>query len=243
MPPLARRGGWATDLREGFKLLKQRELMVLLTTSFGVSLTTPMVYQVMPGYFEARGLPRAWLPSAMTLGQCPEIAALAVLPWMFRHLGYKGTLAVGIAAWFARFLCQQGRPPLWVAVGAGMLHGVWVGCFTVGGQACLDSRSSSRQRASEQGLYLILTSGLAALQGNVIVGELGRTRTDNDVLVFLIPCVINGAMLIYFMAGFRSHHTAVGQAGEPSAENALRPHAVRSTAACYGNLVTESADG
>ncbi len=87
------------------------------------------------------------------------------------------------------------------------------------------------------------TVGLAAFLGNVIVGELGRTRSGNDVLVFLIPCVINGAMLIYFMTGFRSHHTAVDQAGAPSADNALRPHAVRSTVACLRNLVTESADG
>ena len=65
----------------------------------------------------------------------------------------------------------------------------------------------------------------------------------NDVLVFLIPCVLNGAMLIYFMTGFRSHYTAVDKAGAVSADNALRSHAVRSTVACLGNLVTESADG
>ena len=77
----------------------------------------------------------------------------------------------------------------------------------------------------------------------MIAGELGRERSGSDVLVFLIPCVINGAMLIYFMTGFRSHLTAVDRAGTPSADNALRPHAVRGTVACLGNLVTESADG
>jgi MFS family permease len=242
-PPLARRWGWAADLRDGVRVLKQREVMVFLTTSFGVSLTTPMVYQVMPGYFEARGLPRAWLPTAMTLGQGPEIAALAVLPWMFRRLGYRGTLAVGIAAWFARFFSLLIRPPLWIAIGAGLLHGVGVGCFTVGGQVYLDSRSPARQRASAQGLYVVLTSGLAALLGNVIAGELGRNRSGNDVLVFLIPCVVNGAMLIYFLTGFRSHPTAVDRPGASGADNSLRPHAVRGTVGCLGNLVTESADG
>ena len=42
-------------------MLKERDVLVCLTTAFGVSLTTAMVYQVMPGYLESRGLPRAWL--------------------------------------------------------------------------------------------------------------------------------------------------------------------------------------
>ena len=162
---------------------------------------------------------------------------------MFRRLGHKGTLAVGIAAWFARFLSLLVHPPLWVAVGTEALHGVGVGCFTVGGQVYIDTRAPSRQRASAQGLYVVLTAGLASLVGNVIAGELIPARLGHDVLVFLIPCVVNGAMLIYFMTGFRSHPTAVERAGTSSADMALRPHPVRSTVACLGNLVTESADG
>jgi MFS family permease len=242
-PPLARREGWIGDLHNGLKVIRQRDVLVLLTASFGVSLTTSMVYQVMPGYFESRGLPRAWLPTAMTVSQWPEIATLAVLPWMFRRLGYRGTLALGIAAWFARFLSLVLRPPLWFAVAGCLLHGVGVGCFTIGGQVYLDSRAPTQQRASAQGLYVVLTTGLASLLGNVLAGEISRARPGNDVLVFLIPCVVNGAMLIYFLTGFRSHPSAMDRAGAPSAENSLRPHAVRGTVACLGNLVTEPADG
>jgi MFS family permease len=242
-PPLSRRGGGAADLREGLKLLKQRDVLVFLTTSFGVSLTTPLVYQVMPGYFESRGLSRVWLPTVMTISQWSEIATLAVLPLMLRRLGYKGTLGLGIAAWFTRFLSLSVRPPLWFAIGASLLHGLGVGCFTVGGQVYLDSRAPSRQRASAQGLYVVLTAGLASLVGNLIAGELERTRSGNDVLVFLIPCMINGAMLIYLMTGFRSHPTAVDRAGASCADCSQRPPAVRGTVACLGSPVTESADG
>ena len=48
----------------------------------------------------------------------------------------------------------------------------------------------------------MLTSGLGSLLGNLMAGELAGTRLHNDVLVFLIPCVIDGAMLIYFLTGF-----------------------------------------
>jgi MFS family permease len=244
-PPLARdsaSSGWA-GLDETLGLFRKPDVRVFLVTALGVYLTTPMVYQVMPAYLESRGLPRAWVPTAMTLGQWPEIAALAFLPWMLGRIGTKGTLAVGIIAWLVRFLSLLGRPPLAIAVGGGLLHGVGVGCFTVGGQVFLDSRAPTRQRASAQGLFLVLTSGLGSLLGNLMAGDLAGTHPDNDVLVFLIPCVINGAMLIYFLTGFRSHDSTVDRAGACTAELPPRPHSVRGTVGGVGNLVTEPADG
>jgi hypothetical protein len=147
-PPLARGGsaGSGARLDETLALLRQQDVRVFLVPAFGVYLTTPMVYQVMPGYLESRGLPRTWISTAMTLGQWPEIAALAFLPWLLGRIGSKGTMAVGITAWLARFLSLLGRPPLAIAVGGGLLHGVGVACFTVGGQVFLDSRAPARQR-------------------------------------------------------------------------------------------------
>ena len=70
-----------------------------LLTALGVHLTTPFVYQVLPTYLESRGLPRAWISTALTLGQWPEIAMLALLPWLLRRFGPRVTLALGIGAW------------------------------------------------------------------------------------------------------------------------------------------------
>ena len=76
-PPLASRRNGLKLLCEGLNLARQHDVNVLLTTSFGVYLTVPMVYQVIPGYLEWRGLPRAWISTTMTLGQMTEIAMLA----------------------------------------------------------------------------------------------------------------------------------------------------------------------
>ena len=92
-----------------------------------------MVYQVIPGYLEWRGLPRAWISTTMTLGQVTEIAMLAVLPWLLRRFGVKGTLTLGISAWFVRFLSLAHHPPLWLAVGGTLLHGVGIRLFHRGG--------------------------------------------------------------------------------------------------------------
>jgi hypothetical protein len=61
--------------------------------------------------------------------------------------------------------------------------------------------------------------------------------------VFLIPCVIEGALLIYFLRGFRAPVSSNAWAGAESAFFAVAPPSVRGTVARSGHLVTESADG
>jgi hypothetical protein len=242
-PPLAvgSRGNWA--LREALELARQPNMTVFLITGFGVYLTVPLVYQAMPAYLETRGLPRAWISLTMTLGQVIEIGLLAVLPWLLRRVGVKGTLILGVGAWFLRFLSLSLGLPLWLLVGGTVLHGVGIACFTVGGQVFIDSRSSAHLRGSAQALLLVCTSGLGALLGNVLAGEIADWRPAGDVLVFLIPCVIDGALLLYFLRGFRAPVSSVEWADAPNAD-APSPHIVtRRSVAVVGHLVTESADG
>jgi MFS family permease len=241
-PPLAHGASTRGSVIELLTLLRNRDVRAFLVTSFGVSLTTPMVYQVIPGYLQARGLPKAWVSTAMTLGQWPEIATLALLPWLVRRLGTKTMLIVGITAWLMRFLSLLARPSLAVAVGGGVLHGVGFGCLTVGGQVFLDRCAPVRQRASVQGLFVVLTLGLGSLLGNVMAGELA-TRTSGDDLVFLMPCVINGLMLAYFAIGFPSRISAPDQAGSASTEPFPQSRAVGEIVGCTRRLVTKSADG
>ncbi|MBV8486930.1 MAG: MFS transporter, partial [Planctomycetaceae bacterium] len=137
-PPLAYGASSRGSAIELLTLLRNRDVRTFLVTSFGVSLTTPLVYQVIPGYLHVRGLPKAWISTAMTLGQWSEIAALVLLPWLLRRFGTKTTLIVGIMAWLTRFLSLLARPSLAIAVGGGVLHGIGFGCWSVGGQIFLD---------------------------------------------------------------------------------------------------------
>jgi len=242
-PPLAVGTSGEDAVRESLELARRPDIAVFLLTSFGVYLTVPMVFQVMPGYLEWRGLPRAWISTTMTLGQMTEIATLAVLPWLLRRFGAKGTMVLGISAWFARFLSLALQPPLWLAVAGTLLHGVGIACLTVGGQLYLDSRCGDHLRASAQALLVACTSGLGALLGNLMAGEIaGRTR-PGDVLVFLIPCVIDGALLLYFLRGFRAPVSSVAWEGARSTDSSSPSAAVRGSVACVGHLVAESADG
>ncbi len=216
---------------------------IVLFASFGVYLTMPVVYQVIPNYFERSGLPRAWVTAAMTLGQTTEIALLFALPRLIRRVGMKVTMALGIAAWFIRFGTLAMVPPLWLAVAGMLFHGVGIACFTVGAQMFLDARAPGQRRASAQALFLVATSGAGAFLGSLLTGEVVSRSDTNDVLVFLFPCIILGALLLYFLRGFRDSASGVPWAGAPSDEYRPRSPSGRAAAARVGQLVTESADG
>ena len=201
-PPLATGAEEASGLREALALIRRPLVAVFLATAFGVGLTTPFVYQVVPPYLESRGLPRAWISTVMTLGQYPEIATLAALPWLLRRLRYKGTLALGIAANVLRYASLTPDPPLWVAIVGIPLHGVGIACFNVAGQVFLDSQAPTHRRASAQALLMVLTTGIGSLVGSLLVGEMSRQFSANYPLIFLIPCLINLGLLVAFCAGF-----------------------------------------
>jgi MFS family permease len=242
-PPLAVHDRNSSGLRDALGLLRQGEVVAFLVTAFGVCLTTPFVYQVMPTYLESRGLPRPWISTSMTLGQIPEIASLAAMPWLLRRMGYKGTLALGIAAWSARYASLAIDPPLWVAVAGIPLHGVAIACFSVGGQIYIDSKSPAHRRASAQSMLMVVTSGAGMLVGSLLAGEIVGRHPGNAATVFVFPCVINLTLLIYFCAGFRPKTTIAEWVGAVGTVHPSKNDAIRGSVFCVGNLVTESADG
>lgn len=230
-------------ISDALALLLRPGMARFMTIALGVHLTTPFVYQVLPTYLESRGMSRAWITSAMTLGQWPEIAMLAVLPWMLRRLGHKATLGVGIGAWALRYGSLALDPPLWLAVLSIPLHGIGVACFTVAGQVYTDTQAPRERRASAQALYLVVTAGIGSFLGCLLAGDVMGRFGGDYALVFLVPCVIDSALLVYFCAGFRQNVTIVECADASNTAHSFRNEAVRGTYARVGNLVTESADG
>ena len=130
-----------------------------------------------------------------------------------------------------------------MAVAGTLLHGVGIACFTVGGQVFLDGRAPGHLRASAQALLLVATSGLGSFLGNLLAGEIAARSHPSDVLVFLFPCMIHGALLLYFLRGFRVPASGVPWAGAPNDERLSRSPSGRGPVARVGHLVTESADG
>jgi len=201
-----------SKLRDGFEVLAKPGVLVYLITAFGVCMTTPYVYQVLPTHLEAHGLSRRWIPTVMTLGQIPEIAALAVLPWLFRRFRFKWTLALGIGSLIVRFGSLVVDPPLWVMIAGIPLHGISIACFVVGGQVFIDSRASADRRAGAQALLTVVTSGVGVLCGSLLAGETADWFPGGSPLVFLIPCLVDLALLLGFSLTFQPGEVPWGHA-------------------------------
>jgi len=198
---------------------------------------------VMPTYYESLGLPRRWASTASTLGQWPEIAALAGLPWLFRRFGAKATLLIGMGAWLLRFATLAVRPPLWLAVVGIPLHGVGVACFTVGGQVVLDGCAPGDRRAGAQAIYAVATTGLGALLGSLLAGEL-LVRSGNDPAgVFFVPCLIHVGLIGFFILAFRPDARATGRPAVASPPRSTPREASGPAVVRLGHYAVEPADG
>ena len=202
-PPLAIGGRARLGRRELLALAGRRPVWVYLISAFGFSLTTPYMYQVIPAYLEARGLPRPWIASALTLGQVFEVLALVTLPWMFRRFGYRGTLLLGVAAWVVRYGSLVVDPPLWVGLAGVLLHGIGVACFLVGGQVFLDAHAPDEYRASAQAINMVVTTGVGSLLGSVLAGEVVSRSGGDWRVVFLVPGLISVGLLCFVGFAFR----------------------------------------
>ncbi len=195
--------GVISILQQQFTVARGSRIASYLVVAFGVSLTTPFVYQVIPNYLRSIGMGRVWVATAMSLGQWPEIAALAAMPWLLRRVGYRTTLAMGIGAYAVRFGSLALDPPLWVATAGIPLHGIGVACFSIGGQMFVDTRAPADRRASAQSVNTMVTGGLGSFLGSLLAGEVVGLFPGRFGPVFLVPCAINAALLVFLLCRFR----------------------------------------
>lgn len=197
-PPLARDPEALALSAPDWAFLRRPGVGVYLAIAFGVSLTTPFLYQAVPPELRVRGLSRAWIASAMTLSQVLEVAGLAALPAIIRWAGLRGTLALGIAAWMMMYALLAARLPLWVALASLPLNGVGFACFSIAGQIFLDGAGPIERRASVQSLQVVITSGIGSLAGNLLAG-----LTAGRPVAFAVAGSIAAAMLAVLLVAFR----------------------------------------
>ncbi len=196
-------GGRRSTVRDDvLDLLRRPGVAVYLISAFGVSLTTPFVYQVMPQYLRRIGMDRAWVASAMSLGQWPEIVGLAVLPLLIIKCGYRNTLIIGVGAYAVRFGSLATEPSLLIATLGIPLHGVGVACFSIVGQMFINSRAAPDRRASAQSINTVVNGGLGSMSGSLLAGEVVRWLPARPGLVFAVPALIHLVLVGFLLARF-----------------------------------------
>ena len=184
------------------RLFRGQELAYLALCLFGVYLIFPFSTQMLPLVIQQIVGDKAWVPATLTVAQISEVATLATLPWILRHLRERRTMLLGLGAWVsAMSVLALGRPP-WLVIGSLLLHGVFICCFLVAGQLAINRRAAGHFRASAQALMQWI-AGLGMLVGNVAAGTVQEITRDNFAVGFGLAALVAGILTIILTVGFR----------------------------------------
>jgi MFS family permease len=143
------------------------------------------------------------VPRVMSYGQFCEILVLALLPLALATLGFRWTIALGIAAWAVRYAIFSLSEPSWLVIASQTLHGFGFGFFFVGCMIYSDRVAPKDVRASAQSLFIVVTFGVGMLVSSLIAGPVADYFQFNWRYIFLVPVGILAACTLIFLVAFR----------------------------------------
>jgi len=169
---------------EAIRLLAVPAILVLFIVTFVDALIHQCYFQWTSPFLEHAGLPANWIMPAMSIGQIAEIATMAVLGLVLKRLGWRATMAVGIAAHAARFFVYAIGDPLWLMVAINLVHGMCYAFFFAAVYIFVDEQFPKDSRASAQGLFNVLILGLGPFVGSILWGNLADRFTTAGTIDF-----------------------------------------------------------
>ncbi len=189
------------------KLLAIPSLLALFVVTFLDALVHQAYFQWTSPFLERAGLAANWIMPAMSIGQVAEIVTMGALGTVLARLGWRATMAIGIAAHAARFFVYAIGDPLWLMVAVNVVHGMCYAFFFAAVYIFVDEQFPKDSRASAQGLFNLLILGLGPLAGSVLWGALGdRFRTSaGDVdfqRLFMVPAWLGVAAMALLLVAF-----------------------------------------
>ena len=193
---------------EAIRLLAAPAILVLFIVTFMDALVHQAYFQWTSPFLERAGLAANWIMAAMSIGQVAEIATMAVLGTVLKKLGWRTTMAVGIAAHAMRFFVYSLGDPLWLMVAVNVVHGMCYAFFFAAVYIFVDEHFPADSRASAQGLFNLLILGLGPFVGSLLWGALGdRLRTADGQVdfqrLFQAPAWLGVAAVVLLLVAFR----------------------------------------
>lgn len=210
-------------------LLKNRSYLIFFLASIAICIPLAFYYGFTNPFLNEVGVKDA--AGVQVLGQASELLFMLAIPLLFRKLGVKKMLAIGMAAWVLRYLFfayGDGSGNYWMLVAGIVLHGVCYDFFFVTGQIYTDNLAGERFKSSAQGFITLATYGVGMLIGTLLSGDIFDKHalsggTHDWRIIWLIPAGIAAAVLLLFLLFFRER-TAV-----PVAPTAAVPYGEAST--------------
>ncbi len=204
---------------DAFRRLGSPSFYIFLLSSFLICIPLAAYYNFAQLFVGATGFER--IAATLTIGQFSEAGFLLLMPLLFRRLGVKWMLLVGMGAWVLRYVLFALAAPAsvtWMVLLGVALHGVCYDFFFVTGQIYVDKKSTAAIRGQAQGLLVLVTYGVGMLIGAQIAGQVYNGFLDGAEGLSLdqwqqfwyIPAAFAAAVAVFFALTFRDRVSADG---------------------------------
>lgn len=195
---------------DAFALLKVRHFFVFSLCATLISVPLGTYYAYTASFLADAGV--GDVSTAMSFGQMSEIFFMLVIPFLFRRLGVKYMLLIGMCAWFVRYaffalgISEEGRFLLYLGI---LLHGVCYDFFFVVGFIYTDRIAGEKVKGQAQSMIVMYTYGIGMLLGSQISGALynrlvaGQTVPQAWTTFWWIPAVAAAVIAVIFLFSFK----------------------------------------
>lgn len=197
---------------DAFVLFKDRSFTIFFIASVLICIPLSFYYSLTNLYLVDAGMHN--VTSNMTFGQFSEALFILLIPFLFRTIGVKWMIAVGMIAWVLRFLCfgfGDAGPGEWMFFAGIILHGVCFDFFFVTGQIYTDSKAGIAIQSSAQGMITMATYGIGMWIGTLLSGYVKDFYTVNGIsqwkAIWMVPAAIAALVLVLFVMFFKDNKT------------------------------------
>ena len=195
---------------DAFALLKIRHFFIFSLCATLISIPLGTYYAFTASWLADAGVEN--VSTLMSFGQMSEIAFMLVIPLLFRRLGVKYMLLIGMGAWFVRYalfamgMGDEGRALIWLGI---LLHGVCYDFFFVVGFIYTDRIAGEKVKGQAQSLIVMFTYGIGMLLGSQISGALynhlvaGQVSAASWAMFWWIPAIAAAVIAVLFLFSFK----------------------------------------
>lgn len=167
---------------DAFHQLRSQPYIVYMLGALMVASAFAVYYAYTPIYLSASNVVDPAFK--MSFGQLSEVIIMVFIPFVFRTLGIKRMLIVGLCAWILRyvfFILAAPESTFWMLMGGILLHGICFNFIFISGQIYVDRKATPAIRAQAQGLLVMVQSGLGLVIGSQLAGFLFNSVIGEQV--------------------------------------------------------------